>query len=101
MFLCEEIIAVTPEAAQVVAIQALAWLVGNDELLPVFMGSTGTSAKDLKARVEDTSLLVSVMDFILMEDQWVLDFCDVAGIDPYKLQSVRYALPGGEIVHWT
>ena len=91
----------TPEAAQVIAIQALGWLVGNDELLPVFMGSTGTSAKDLKARVEDTSLLVSVMDFILMEDQRVLDFCEVAGFDPHKLQSVRYTLPGGDIVHWT
>ena len=91
----------TPEAAQVVAIQALAWLVGNDELLPVFMGSTGISAEDLKARVEDTSLLVSVMDFILMEDQRVLDFCEVAGFDPHKLQYVRYTLPGGEMVHWT
>ena len=91
----------TPEAAQVVAIQALGWLVGNNELLPVFMGSTGISAEDLKASLEDTSLLVSVMDFILMEDQRVLDFCEVAGFDPHKLQSVRHALPGGEMVHWT
>ena len=91
----------TPEAAQVVAIQALGWLMGNNELLPVFMGSTGISAEDLKASLEDTSLLVSLMDFILMEDQWVLDFCDVAGFDPHKLQSVRHALPGGEMVHWT
>ena len=91
----------TPDAAEVIAIQALGWLVRNDELLPVFMGSTGTSAEDLKASIEDTPLLVSVMDFILMEDQWVLDFCDVAGFDPHKLQSVRHALPGGEMVHWT
>ena len=91
----------TPEAAQVVAIQALGWLMGNNELLPVFMGSTGISAEDLKAGLEDTSLLVSLMDFILMEDQWVLDFCDVSGFDPHKLQSVRHALPGGEMVHWT
>ena len=91
----------TPEAAQVIAIKAVGWLVSNDELLPVFMASTGTSAEDLKASLEDISLLVSVMDFILMEDQWVLDFCDVAGFDPHKLQSVRHALPGGEMVHWT
>ena len=91
----------TPEAAQVVAIQALGWLVGNNELLPVFMESTGINAEDLKASLEDTSLLVSLMDFILMEDQWVLDFCDVSGFDPHKLQSVRHALPGGEMVHWT
>ena len=91
----------TPEAAQVVAIQALGWLMGNNELLPVFMGSTGISAEDLKASLEDTSLLVTLMDFILMEDQWVLDFCDVSGFDPHKLQSVRHALPGGEMVHWT
>ena len=89
------------EAAQTIAIEALGWLVGNDELLPVFMGSTGTSAEDLKAGIEDPFLLVSVLDFILMEDQWVLDFCDFMGFDPHKLQSVRHALPGGEMVHWT
>ena len=91
----------TPDAAEVIAIQALGWLVRNDELLPAFMRSTGISSEDLKASIEDTSLLVSVMDFILMEDQWVLDFCNFAGFDPHKLQSVRYALPGGEMVHWT
>ncbi len=90
-----------PQAAQTIAIQALGWLVGNDELLPAFMGSTGIDAEALKAGVEDPSLLVSVLDFILMEDQWVLDYCDFAGFDPHKLQSVRYALPGGEMVNWT
>ncbi len=91
----------TPEAAQTIAIKALGWLIGNDELLFVFMGSTGTSVEDLKAGIEDPSLLVSVLDFILVEDRWVLDFCDFAGFDPHKLQSVRQALPGGEMVHWT
>ena len=91
----------TPEAAQTIAIQALGWLVGNDELLPVFMDSTGTSAEDLKAGIEDSSLLISVLDFILLEDQWVLDLCDVVGFDPQKLQLVRHTLPGGEMVHWT
>lgn len=90
-----------PQAAQIIAIQALGWLVGNDELLPVFTGSTGTSAEDLKTGIENPWLLTSVLDFILMEDQWVLEFCDVVGFDPHKLKSVRYALPGGEMVHWT
>jgi len=92
---------VSPEAAQTLTIQALGWLVGNDELLPVFLGSTGTSVENLKAGIEDPSLLVSVLDFILMEDQWVIDFCDAIGFDPHKLQAVRSALPGGETLHWT
>ena len=31
----------SPEAAETLALQALAWLVSNDELLPVFLGATG------------------------------------------------------------
>ena len=90
-----------PEAAKTIAIQALGWLVGNDELLPVFMGSTGISAENLKTGIDDPYMLVSLLDFIMMEDQWILEFCDFVGLDPYKLQSVRHALPGGETVHWT
>ena len=40
----------SPEAAETLALQALAWLVSNDELLPVFLGATGASEADLRAR---------------------------------------------------
>lgn len=91
----------TPESAEIIALQAIAWLVGQDEILPIFMGSTGTSEADLKQRASDHNFQASVLEFITMDDEWVKDFCDTVNLayeDPLK---ARYALPGSEQVHWT
>ncbi len=40
----------TQESAETVGLQALAWLAGNEDLLPVFLGSTGASAADVRKR---------------------------------------------------
>lgn len=36
------------DAAETLGLKALAWLAGNDELLPVFLGATGASEADLR-----------------------------------------------------
>jgi hypothetical protein len=89
------------EAAETVGMQALAWLVGNDELLPLFLGSTGASLDDLRTGADDSAFLASVLDFLTMDDTWVMAFCDAAGI-PYEApMRARAMLPGGGQVHWT
>ena len=89
------------EQAQVIALQALAWLVGNDELCPVFLGATGGSADDLRAKATDPAFLSSVLEFITMDDAWVVAFCDMVDLAYDKPLRARYALPGAEAVHWT
>ena len=89
------------ETAETIALQALTWLAGNDELLPVFMGATGASESDVRAGATDPQFLGAVLDFILMEDAWVIACCDKMGLDYGDLQLARQALPGGDMVHWT
>jgi hypothetical protein len=89
------------DAAETVGMQALGWLAGNDELLPVFLGSTGASFEDLRAGLADPAFLGSVLDFVMMDDAWVVAFCDSEGL-PYDVpMRARAALPGGGQVHWT
>lgn len=88
-------------AAETTALKALAWLAANEELLPVFMGSTGASSDDFKDQASDPTFLGSVLDFILMDDAWIVQVCDAIGLEYAQLQSVRMALPGGDQVHWT
>ena len=89
------------EHAEALALQALAWLVGNDELLPVFLGATGASPDSLRAQAADPAFLASVLDFLLMDDAWIVAFCDATG-QPYEApMQARQALPGGGQVHWT
>lgn len=89
------------EAAETLGLEALAWLVGQEELIGVFLGATGASEGDLRARAGDPEFLGSVLDFILMDDQWVVQFCDSRGMAYEKVMMARAALPGGEQVHWT
>lgn len=89
------------EAAETVAMQALAWLAGNDELLPVYLGATGASEMDLRARVAEPEFLLSVLDFLMMDDAWVIAFCDEQLISYDSPMQARHALPGGAATHWT
>jgi hypothetical protein len=94
-------LSLSAESAETLALNALAWLAGNEELMPVFMGATGVSVGDLKERTGDPAFLASVLDFITMDDQWVIAFCDSSGIDYTVPMMARQALPGGAEVNWT
>ncbi|MFY0597693.1 MAG: DUF3572 domain-containing protein [Cognatishimia sp.] len=89
------------EAAETLALQALSWLAGHDELMPVFLGATGASIEDLKSGANDPAFLGSVLDFITMDDQWVVEFCDLHKLDYSAPMMARQTLPGGGQVHWT
>lgn len=89
------------DAAETLALRALGWLAGNDELFPVFLGATGASAGDVAARAGDPVFLGSVLDFLLMDDAWVIGFCDSAGLAYTLPLQARGALPGGAQTHWT
>ncbi len=89
------------DQAQVLGLQAVTWLVGNDALLPVFLGSTGAGLEDLRAGVSDPAMHGAVLDFILMDDAWVQDMCNALSLSYETLAQARAALPGGANVHWT
>ena len=84
------------ETAETLALRALAWLAGNDDLLPVFLGSTGADPGQMRDRAGDPVFLASVLDFLLMDDAWIVAFCDAAGLPYAAPLQARAALPGGE-----
>ncbi|WP_264212862.1 DUF3572 domain-containing protein [Leisingera thetidis] len=89
------------DGAETLALKALAWLAGNDELLPVFLGATGASEADLRARAAEPEFLGSVLDFLTMDDNWVMQFCDCEGLAYDMPLQARMSLPGGAQVNWT
>ena len=91
----------TQETAETLALQALGWLASNDDLLPVFLSSTGTSETDIKERAADPVFLGAVLDFLMMDDAWVVGFCDDITLSYDRIMQARAALPGGEQVNWT
>lgn len=42
-----------------------------------------------------------MLDFLLMDDSWIVGFCDSAGRGYEEPRHARALLPGGEAVNWT
>ena len=91
----------TPERAEQIALSALTWLATKEELLPLFLGSSGENAEDIAGQAENPAFLGSVLDFVTMDDAWVIEFCDANGLKYEEPLTARYSLPGAEVVHWT
>lgn len=89
------------DSAETLALQALGWLAANDDLLPSFLASTGASESDLRTRATDPLFLGAVLDFLMMDDAWVIGFCDDISMPYDRIMPARAALPGGEQVNWT
>ncbi len=92
---------ISADAAETLALRILGWLVSNDELLPVFLGSTGVSEAELRARVNESEFLASVLGFLMLDDSWVVAFCDANSV-PYELPAQAHAvMSGASDMHWT
>lgn len=93
--------AMSRESAETLALQVLGWLASNDELCPIFLGSSGASKEDLRAGARDPAFLGAVLDFVMMDDAWVIACCDAVGLAYSDPMTARQMLPGGGDVHWT
>ncbi len=89
------------EAAETLALDALAWIATEEDLLDIFMGSTGASREDLAQRLNDGEFLGSILDFVMMDDAWIVKFCDDRRLSYTAPGQARAALPGGQQVNWT
>lgn len=89
------------DSAETIALNVLGWMAGQDDLLNVFLGASGMSRDDLRTRANQPELLGAVLDFVLMDDAWVIAACDALSLPGESLMQARAALPGGEQVHWT
>ncbi|MCW9034039.1 MAG: DUF3572 domain-containing protein [Rhodospirillales bacterium] len=84
------------EQAETIALQALAFIAGEDRALEGLISQTGLGFEDMKAQVGDATFLAGVMDFTLSDESLLLAFCEAAELPPETPTQARRALPGGE-----
>lgn len=89
------------EAAQTLALNALAWVLNSDEILQSFLEATGVYPQDLAKLAQTPSFLGAVLDFLMEDDQRVIGFCESGPYPLTSVQAARAALPGGQNMHWT
>lgn len=89
------------EQAEVIALQALGWIVGQEDLRDVFLGATGADSGELAARAQETEFQAAVLGFLVMDDDWIMRFCDARGLAYTAPQEALACLPGQGLPHWT
>lgn len=90
----------TPDRAETLALQALAWMAADEALAARFAGATGASLGEARHHLRDPAYLAGVLEFLLGEDAWVKAFCDAGGL-PYDAPlRALHALPGGRREEW-
>ena len=82
----------THERAEILALEALAWLAGQPDAVAKFLTISGLEASDLRLAVGDAGLQGSVLDFLLADEKLLLDFCQNASLKPQAVHTARYRL---------
>jgi|HubBroStandDraft_6_1064221.scaffolds.fasta_scaffold310516_3 hypothetical protein len=80
------------EAAETLALQALAYLAGSETDLMQFVQNSGIGADELRARAGQPDVLRAVLDFLLAEDERLLAFCTAMEIEPREVHVARHTL---------
>lgn len=85
----------TPESAANIAVQALAHLAGDPELLPRFLALTGIEASQIRQAAREPGFLCGVLNFFLAHEPSLLQLSSAIGVEPAAIQAAARILPAG------
>ncbi len=80
------------EAAEMLAIQALAFIAEEPQRLGAFLSTSGIGPETIREAAGDPAFLAGVLEHMLGEENLLLAFADSAGIDPAGVRRARNAL---------
>jgi uncharacterized protein DUF3572 len=84
----------TPETAEMLAIQALAFIAEEPERLNRFLGLTGIDLSQIRDVAREPGFLAGVLEHMLADESLLIAFAGSAGIDPAGIARARSTLGG-------
>ncbi|HEY1838126.1 MAG: DUF3572 domain-containing protein [Rhizomicrobium sp.] len=85
----------TLDAAETLALKALAWLVNSPDDLGRFLNVSGCGTEELRRRASDPVFLAAVLAFLLSEDGLLGAFCEAESVDHKHVHMAAHVLEGG------
>ena len=82
------------EAAEMLAIQALAFIAEDPGQLTRFLGMTGIEAGKIRAAAREEGFLAAVLEHMLADENLLIRFAESAGVDPAAIARASDALGG-------
>jgi Protein of unknown function (DUF3572) len=80
------------EAAEMLAIQALAFIGEEPQRLAGFLQSSGLAIDQVRDAARESGFLVGVLEHMLADESLVIAFAASAGVDPAAIGQARAAL---------
>jgi hypothetical protein len=80
------------ENAEMLAVQALAFIAEDDGRLSGFIASTGIAVQSIRDATRDPDFLAAVLEHMLDDEKLLIAFANSAGIDPAEVARARQAL---------
>jgi hypothetical protein len=80
------------EAAEMLAVQALTFIVEDHERMSGFLAATGLEPGQIRAAAHQEGFFAGVLEHMLADGSLLVAFADSAGIDPAEIARARAAL---------
>jgi hypothetical protein len=91
----------TPDRAELIAIGAIGWILSSDTVTTLFLRSTGLEAVNIKTELQNNFFLISVLEFLLTNDDWVRGYCVSAGLIYDEPMEAKRQMCGDDLPNWT
>ncbi len=85
-------ISIDREAAETLAIQALAFIAADSGRLGRFLALTGLDPARIRASAQEPQFLAGVLDYLAGDDRLALEFARYAAVDPRHIAGACAAL---------
>ena len=82
------------EAAESLAIQALAYLAGEPERLGRFLALSGLGPEQIRLAATEPGFLAGVLDYLSSEEPLLLGFADHVHVTPVEIARAQTTLSG-------
>jgi hypothetical protein len=86
--------AIAAEAAETLAIQALAFLAGEPEQLGRFLAITGIGPEGIRDAAREPQFLAGILEYVAGDEPLLVAFATQIGIDPADVARACTALGG-------
>lgn len=82
----------TPEKAEILALEGLGWLAGEPDAIQKFLDQSGSDAASLRDAAGEPGTGLAVLEFLLAQDDLLMRFCESIGLEPKQVHAARHAL---------
>ena len=87
-------VAVTPQHAESLAVQALTFIAAEPERLGRFLDLSGIGPADIRTAARDSQFLAGVLEHVTGDEALLVTFAGEAGIDPAMIVNACEVLVG-------